>query len=139
MKAQFKNYKISSTFKGDKCWEMENANGLKNWNNHIITVIDTETNRRLRFDFWSSIHQGYKDLEDEKALLWAFDCFLGDAISGEDSFEDFCSELGYDEDSRKAYKIWRACQRSADKFYRISPCADLQELESELREIAEAD
>ena len=26
-------------------------------------------------------------------------------------FEDFCSEFGYDVDSRKAYKIWRACEK----------------------------
>lgn len=32
-----------------------------------------------------------------------------DAQSGQESFSDFCSNYGYDEDSRKAEETWRAC------------------------------
>lgn len=32
-----------------------------------------------------------------------------DAQSGQESFSDFCSNFGYEEDSRKAEKTWRAC------------------------------
>ena len=32
-----------------------------------------------------------------------------DAQSGQESFEDFCGEFGYDPDSRKAEATWRAC------------------------------
>ena len=45
-----------------------------------------------------------------------------DAQSGRESFADFCANLGYDEDSRKAEETWRAC---AD-IYR-STGADLTE------------
>lgn len=36
---------------------------------------------------------------------------LLDAMYGRESFESFCVELGYDEDSRKAYAMWEECVR----------------------------
>ncbi len=39
-----------------------------------------------------------------------------DAQCGEYSFDDFCANLGYDEDSRKAEASWRACQESGRKL-----------------------
>lgn len=39
-------------------------------------------------------------------------CLQSDANVGEYLlFEDFASEFGYDEDSRKAEAVWRACQK----------------------------
>lgn len=34
-------------------------------------------------------------------------------------FSNFCSEFGYDEDSRKAYKIFKACKKSLKKAEKI--------------------
>lgn len=42
-----------------------------------------------------------------------------DAQLGELDFDEFCSELGYDTDSRKAHASWRECQRSAQRFERF--------------------
>lgn len=39
-----------------------------------------------------------------------------DARLGAESFEDFCGELGYDTDSRKAYASWEDCKRQAEKY-----------------------
>lgn len=36
-------------------------------------------------------------------------CLCSDARFGESSFGDFCSDMGLDEDSRKAEATWRAC------------------------------
>lgn len=36
---------------------------------------------------------------------------ISDAQSGALDFDDFCSEFDYDEDSRKAYATWEACQK----------------------------
>jgi hypothetical protein len=44
------------------------------------------------------------------------DCLASDANGASDSFEDFCSNFGYDEDSRKAEKIYKACQHSAARL-----------------------
>ena len=39
-----------------------------------------------------------------------------DAQCAQDSFEDFCSNLGYDTDSRKALETYLACQESGRKL-----------------------
>lgn len=45
---------------------------------------------------------------------------LLDADSGSMDFAEFCREFGYDEDSRKAEKTWKACvamKRKVDRFF----------------------
>lgn len=45
------------------------------------------------------------------------DSLVSDADLGEEnSLEDFCGELGYDEDSRKAEKVYKACQGVAHRL-----------------------
>jgi len=43
---------------------------------------------------------------------------VSDAQSVDDArdFEDWCAELGYDTDSRKAERTFRACQRIAERL-----------------------
>lgn len=50
-----------------------------------------------------------------------------DARYGRDGFEDFCSELGYDTDSRKAYATWEQCRAMVGRFEDF--CASQQMLE----------
>ncbi|MAX51523.1 MAG: hypothetical protein CMH22_06045 [Methylophaga sp.] len=38
-----------------------------------------------------------------------------DAQAGQEMFEDFCDNFGYDSDSRKAFDIYQACQKNAVK------------------------
>lgn len=42
-----------------------------------------------------------------------------DAIFGEDTFEGFCANCGYDEDSRRAYATWQTCQETAMQLKRL--------------------
>jgi len=46
-------------------------------------------------------------------------CIVSDARCGEESFESFCSDLGYDVDSRKAEQTWRACCKMGPKVRRF--------------------
>jgi hypothetical protein len=46
-------------------------------------------------------------------------CLIGDAFYGRQSFDDFCSDLGYDNDSRRAERTWRACKATAPKVDRF--------------------
>jgi hypothetical protein len=39
-----------------------------------------------------------------------------DASVGLQSFEEMCSDMGYDPDSRKAFQLWESCQRIAARF-----------------------
>jgi hypothetical protein len=44
---------------------------------------------------------------------------LSDAQAGEQTFEDFCAEFGYDPDSRKAEKTWQACRLVTKNMKRL--------------------
>jgi hypothetical protein len=46
-------------------------------------------------------------------------CLASDARCGEDTFEDFCGNLGYDLDSRKAEATWKTCQAMAPRLRRF--------------------
>lgn len=52
-------------------------------------------------------------------MLFAFYCFLLDGDGSRYGFEEFCTNFGYDTDSRKAYKIFKSCEKSLHKAERI--------------------
>lgn len=58
-------------------------------------------------------------ISTEQELLFAFYCFLSDGEGSLYNFSDFCANFGYDEDSRKAYRIFRDCKKSLKKAKRI--------------------
>ena len=132
MKANYKNFEIVTRFDGGKtaAWDSRNNNY------HVVTVKNTDTGKRTRFDFWCSLAK--PEFEKEYDVLNALYCFVSDAISGLYSFDEFCGEYGYDSDSRKAEKIWRACKRSYEKFSRVSGMTDdeMYDFINELAEIA---
>ena len=129
LETTYKGLTIKSTFKGDK--KADWTGNPDNWNNHLISVRNNETKRACAFDFWASIAN--PDIETEKELLWAFKCFVDDSISGTYTFEEFCGEFGYDEDSRKAHKTWKACQRAKEKLSGVYD-GDLYDLVNSLQE-----
>lgn len=45
-------------------------------------------------------------------------CLFDDAQAGSESFDDFCSNLGYDNDSLKALDTYRACMDTAQRLRR---------------------
>jgi hypothetical protein len=50
------------------------------------------------------------------------------------SFREWCSELGYDVDSRKAFAIYEACQQAHDKLVKVFTQAELAELREALQD-----
>ena len=90
--------------------------------NNVFAVTVTNGGMAETFDYHISTHDtqnGKKALADEDHI-YAFYCFLEDAISGSQSCEEFCDDLGFDEDSRKAEKIWKACQEASQKADNLS-------------------
>lgn len=57
---------------------------------------------------------------------------VSDCDSGCGTFSDFCSNLGYDEDSRKALDIYLACQKISD---RLNGLGVMEELRKEYERI----
>ena len=128
-KAVFKNFEIKASYKGTKKAEWSN----NNFNNHMITVINTETNQKITFEFWASIAN--PELKTEYDILNAFYSFVSDAVSGNESFEEFCSNCGYDTDSRTAEKIYKKCKKQLEKLNKIYD-GDICDIVNELSEIA---
>ena len=56
-------------------------------------------------------HNGKKPTADEVLA-----CLASDARGVDTSFEDWCGDYGYDTDSRKAERTFKACKRSAKKL-----------------------
>lgn len=70
--------------------------------------------RRLTVDWWQGA--------GIKHAPWAADVLsslLSDAECGASSFEDFCAEFGYDEDSRAAERTYHACKAMGPKLRRL--------------------
>jgi hypothetical protein len=72
--------------------------------------------RSFTFDYWhgSAITEAPEDRPAE-----VVDSLLSDAQAGDESFEDFCGNFGYDTDSRKTERTYRACQRTARHVQRV--------------------
>lgn len=113
MKTTYQEFEISSKSLGSIPCDWDNG---RNHNTDKITVKNKNNGLRTSFTFYQSVAQ--PEFKKEKELLWAFRCFVSDAISGEYDFDEFCSEFGYDKPSF-AYKTWRECQKSLRKFKRI--------------------
>lgn len=121
---------INSDFKGNKLWKNSDSK-QENWNNHLITV--THNKKRLSFEFWGSIANPENKTEQE--VVFALYCFLQDSTYANESFKNFCDDLGYDSMSQRSYanKTYKACCRSLSKFNRVFDC-DLYELCNEIQE-----
>jgi hypothetical protein len=56
-------------------------------------------------------------LDHEPKAEEVLDCLSSDSSSVENNnFEDWCRDLGYDTNSRKAEKIYKICQKQAEKL-----------------------
>lgn len=92
----------------------------------MVTVKNINTHKRHGFIFTDSaadynagkIHMTREDLKE--ALL----AFLEDAECGSRDYEEFCSDMGYDTDSRHAHAIWTACKKATPKIAALGLCLD---------------
>lgn len=70
-----------------------------------------------KFDFYTgSAHVDKRGKPAKPKLDDVLHSLVMDADACDMSFSEWCSNLGYDEDSRKALDIYIQCQKSADKL-----------------------
>lgn len=77
-----------------------------------------ESGKKAFFTYYGSnidYKNGIKEL-DENGLFTALYCFVSDALSGAGSYDDFISEFGENENSKKTYK---ACKESFKKLSNV--------------------
>ena len=68
---------------------------------------------------------------NEKPMVRAYDVWACMEKSDPGTFSEFCAEFGYDEDSRRAEAVWRAC---IDEWTRVSRFFTAPEIE-QLQEV----
>lgn len=108
---KFGNVIATIKYKGEK----ENPYWSASSNqHHVVTIRNVKTRRTASFDYWASIAEPY--VENRNGLKDALNCLGSDALSGDDTFEGFCGNFGYDQDSRKAEKIYKACVKTYNKL-----------------------
>ena len=69
------------------------------------------------FEYTDSVANTNEGKEPEiKDVLY---CLVMDYTSASETFQDFCDEFGYDNDSIKSLNIFKACQKNSEKMKRI--------------------
>lgn len=90
------------------------------WEHHayVLRLVwdDGSQSRFLEDVKWSQGHGVQSVPQDEPAQV--LDALISDANAYDEaqSFEDFCATFGYDEDSRKAEKLYRECGEISKKL-----------------------
>ena len=115
------NFTITISYNG-KSYSTSYSMGIGH--RKLIRSVKKEGNR-----YWESISgQFYTEMEACKAqwlklvepnLADVMHCLLLDGRCSEGTFEDFCSELGYDSDSRKALETYLACQANGNGILKV--------------------
>ncbi len=137
MKITLQNTEISLSAKLIQEGMTQTENPKMKYNQFRVSVKTKDAKTSFLF------HGSHNDWQKGKIelsgndLLFAFYCFMSDSASGDNSFEDFCSEFGYDTDSRKAEKIWKACKKSLDKASLIFEGTNQSNLYDALNEFQE--
>lgn len=61
-------------------------------------------------------------------------CLLSDMLCANDTFEDWCGNLGYDTDSRKALQVYLSCQENGTKLRKVFNNDLLKQIEKALED-----
>lgn len=138
MKTRLENFLISSKIVAQGVAFPFEKNGEETHNKHRVTVLNLGSGAKVGFDFYGSTRDYFDGKKEmlELDLLHAFDCLLSDSVSGSDSFENFCSEMGYDPDSISHLRIYKECKKQFVKLEKlgisIDEAYDLMNLISEM-------
>jgi hypothetical protein len=93
---------------------------------HKHKVTMTRNGRRIQFHFWNSFNDA--QMRKEPSVYDVLACASSD-LHCPQTFEDFCAEYGYDEDSRQAEKTFKLCLAQSERLNRIF---DGEEIQAEL-------
>lgn len=100
-----------------------------NWYCHgidyIVTIKNNQTKQKISFHFWDS-----KRNEDVGNKPTAYDILASLDYIGNDTFQDFCDNFGYDTDSIKALKTYKACLNLTKKLEKVLNSNQIEELQN---------
>jgi len=108
-------FSISSVYHGNKPWVAVKNRSLsrRNYNNHVITVKNTQSGKYIRFEYWAS--QRNPQIERETDLLEAFKAIVTDSLAylESESEEGFCDEFSTN------HRTYMACEKATMKLAKI--------------------
>lgn len=109
------------------------GDGCDSYKHNRVQVENLTTRKRCSFDYWGSVVE--PNQESKEGAVNAISCYALDAsaFNCSRSFEDFCSEFGYDIefDLRKAKKAYKGCEKADKDLSRVVGDYDfLYELEN---------
>lgn len=111
-----------------------NSTGTEPHYRFEVAVYSEERGERVNFRWYGGTYDYRKGRQRMTRLdmVRAFQSFIEDGLYGDQSFADFCGDLGYDRSDVKAGRIYQGCKQALRKAQRIgiSDAAGLvQELE----------
>ena len=118
---------MTTTFLGIRASENRGPHNMHQW-----FVVLTFQGREMTQMYWTGLGHVVRRnaLKTEPKIPNIVDvlaCLQSDA-SMSDTFEDFCAGMGYDEDSRNAYRTWEACQDIGRKLRKLLGYTTYREL-----------
>lgn len=95
--------------------ENPNMDSDHDMNHFKVTLRARVDGKRKQFTTFFSMGMG---LRGDPQVDDVLDCIASDSASIENArdFEDWAGEFGYDTDSRKAERIYKICQRQAERL-----------------------
>ena len=113
--------------KTDRNPNMEDSANMDHWR----CTLTYEGRRMSVYYSMGSGHHG-----KEPTALEVLDCLAMDATYADESFADFCGNCGYDTDSRKAERIYKACQSINVRLHKLLG-ADFEAVADEVRKLVD--
>jgi len=101
------------------------------YSKRVIETCETGVNRLLGFDFEKTVHtKGYGNVQPPE-MADVLHSLVLDASALGLSFDMWCEEFGYDQDSRKAHAIYSDC---VDYGHDLRQMLDLEKLQEALQD-----
>ena len=107
--------KLTLTYLGLKNPKWQN----QNWLHDTYSLSIRLNGKSESFKFFNS--KNSTDTHEKPSVCSILDCIFSDAkcTLSVDTFDEFCSDLGYDNDSRHAEGIYKACKKTFSKLQNI--------------------
>ena len=94
------------------------------WNGQLcdqwrVSFTDKIDNRRMSTSFFTGIGSRKDGKPEKPKAASVLHSLLMDTYAIDSSFEDWCSDYGYDTDSIKALKTYKACRSIGERMVRV--------------------
>jgi len=110
------NYADSNPSMSNDSWQ---ANHYKLTIKRKFKLNGNHLDTRYGFKQMSTFFSQGIGIKGEPSIPGVLECLQTDCQSAEYGFDEFCDEFGYDKDSRKAFKTYRACGKIKGKLHKF--------------------